>query len=243
MRWLLAAVLGSAVAALAYSRRTLTVDGAVAAASVGTVVFARGGLRGSAALLAFFVSSSALSRVGRARKQSAALAQAKGARRDAWQVLANGGFATASIALGQPKAFVGALAAAGADTWATELGMLAAGQPRLITSLQPVPTGTSGGVTLAGLTASVGGALTVGLAAGDPQTALVAGLAGSLLDSLLGATIQAAYVCRDCGATVEEPTHAACGSPARHTKGFSWASNDTINAAATLAGATIGALY
>src|SRR5215468_2289021 len=135
MPWLLAAVLGSSVAALAYSRRTLTLDGAIAAVGVGTVVCARGGLRGSAGLLAFFVSSSALSRVGRARKQSAALAQAKGSRRDAWQVLANGGFAAVSVALGRHTAFVGALAAAGADTWATELGMLAAGQPRLITTL------------------------------------------------------------------------------------------------------------
>ena len=172
---------------------------------------------------------------------SAELAQAKGAQRDAWQVLANGGVATASIALGRRGAFVGALAAAGADTWATELGMLASSQPRLITTLRTVPA-TSGGVTLAGLAASAGGALTVGLAAGDPRTALVAGVAGSILDSILGATIQAAYVCERCGAPTEEPRHAACDSPARRVKGVAWANNDAINAAATLAGASIGAV-
>ncbi len=242
MRWIIAALLGSLVAGLAYSRRTLTLGGAAAAAGVGTIVFARGGLRGSAALLAFFVSSSALSRVGRARKQGAQLAQVKGPQRDAWQVLANGGFATASIALGHRNAFVGALAAAGADTWATELGMLSSSPPRLITSFETVPAGTSGGVTLVGLSASAGGALAVGLAAGAPRTALVAGVAGSILDSILGATIQAAFVCEQCGAATEEPRHVACDAAARQVKGVAWVNNDTVNAAATLAGAAVGAL-
>ena len=49
---------------------------------------------------------------GASRKQRSPLAQAKGARRDAWQVLANGGFATLSIALGRSAA-----AAASSAPW------------------------------------------------------------------------------------------------------------------------------
>jgi uncharacterized protein (TIGR00297 family) len=240
-RWLLAVALGSAVAGFAYWRNALKLDGAVAATGIGAVVFARGGVRCAAALLAFFVSSSVLSRIGRSRKQGSELAQAKGARRDAWQVLANGGFATLSIAAGQRHAFVGALAAASADTWATELGLLARGQPRLITTLAPVPAGMSGGVTLEGLAASAAGALVVGLAAGRVRTALIAGVGGSLLDSVLGATAQAAYWCDACQQPSEAPVH-RCSARTRRVKGIEQVNNDVVNAAATFAGAVIGAL-
>src|SRR5947209_17406178 len=96
-RLLASAVLGGGVAAVAFWRRALTFDGAVAAAVVGSLVFFRGGLPAAASLLAFFGSSSALSRLGHSRKASGPLAQSKGARRDAWQVLANGGMATVCI--------------------------------------------------------------------------------------------------------------------------------------------------
>jgi uncharacterized protein (TIGR00297 family) len=229
----------------------LTVDGAVAAAIVGCIVFARGGLPAAGALLAFFGSSTALSRLGEAHKQSGPLAQAKGGRRDVWQVLANGGVAALSIGLGRRWAgggFVGALAAAAADTWATELGLLSKRQPRLITTLRPVAAGTSGGITPEGLAASVGGALLVGstwtILGGGRQgvpIALVAGLGGSLVDSLLGATLQALYRCPACRTLTEGPVHRPCGEPTQRVHGHAWVTNDTVNALATLAGATMAA--
>jgi uncharacterized protein (TIGR00297 family) len=248
--WLAAALAGGGVAGLAYWRRTLTFDGALAAGIVGSVIFGRGGLAAAGALLTFFGSSSVLSRVGASRKQASPLAQAKGARRDAWQVLANGGWATLSIALGRQNgggAFLGALSAAGADTWATELGLLARKPPRLITTWRTVAAGTSGGITPEGLAASVGGALSVGLAwtalgggwRGIP-TALVAGVLGALVDSWLGATLQALYRCPTCDTLTEEPIHRGCGQPAVLLSGQAWATNDTINALATLAGAIAG---
>jgi uncharacterized protein (TIGR00297 family) len=237
--WLLGAVLGSAVAALAYWRRSLTGNGALAAAGVGTIVFVRGGLPGAAALLAFFVSSSALSRGG---------AQAKGARRDAWQVLANGGAATLCLALGSRGGFVGSLAAAAADTWATEIGMRAPHAPRMITTGRVVEPGTSGGVTALGLLASAGGATVVGAAwAVTTQTpralrlALITGLCGSILDSLLGATVQALYRCPQCGALTESSAHQPCDERTQLVHGFEPVTNDTVNALATLAAAGLGA--
>ena len=248
-RLLAAAVLGGGVAAVAYWRRALTIDGAMAATVVGGLVFVRGGLSAAASLLAFFGSSSALSRLGQSRKAAGPLAQAKGARRDAWQVLANGGVATACIAIGKRAAFVGSLAAAGADTWATELGMLAGRQPRLITTLRPVAAGTSGGITPEGLAASLGGALVVGLAwwlaggrGAGVRVALVAGASGSLVDSVLGATLQALYRCQACGAATEEPRHTRCAQPAGLVRGHVWITNDTVNAVATLTGAAVASL-
>ena len=246
-RWLLAGSLGAAVAGAAYKARTLTLDGAVAAAMVGSIAFARGGLPAAAALLAFFGSSSWLSRVGRRRKESLELAQSKGARRDAWQVIANGGIATLAIALRQPGAFVGALAAAGADTWATELGLLARRPPRLITTLRMVPRGTSGGVTPEGLAASLGGGLVVGLSwtaftrhTWGPAVAVLAGTVAALVDSLLGATVQASYYCQRCRMPTEDRLHRPCGRRAQLSKGLPYVTNNTVNALATLIGAGVG---
>ena len=247
--WLAGAVLGVSVAGLAYWRRALTLDGALAAAVVGCVTFARGGWPVTSALLAFFGSSSLLSRLGEVRKQSLPLAQAKGARRDAWQVLANGGIATLCLGLGFRRGAVGALAAAGADTWATELGLLARSTPRLITSMRSVPPGTSGGTTLEGLAASLGGALLVGVSAGafgegqqSVRAAVMAGLGGSLMDSVLGATLQAEYVCARCQEPTEHAVHPRCGFPATLHRGHAWMTNDTVNGLASLTGAAIGSL-
>ena len=66
--WLAGAVLGVSVAGLAYWRRALTFDGALAAAVVGCVTFARGGWPVTSALLAFFGSSSLFSRLGEGRR-------------------------------------------------------------------------------------------------------------------------------------------------------------------------------
>ena len=248
-RGLLAGSLGATIAAAAYKARALTLDGAVAAALVGGIVFARGGLPAAGALLAFFGSSSWLSRVGRKRKELLDLAQAKGARRDAWQVLANGGIATLAIAFRQQGAFVGALAAAGADTWATELVLLAHRPPRLITTLRRVPRGTSGGVTPEGLAASLGGALVVGLTwalftrqPSGPVVATLAGTIAALVDSAIGATLQAGYYCQTCGTSTEDTLHRECGQHAQLRKGLPYVTNDTVNALATLTGAVIGVI-
>ena len=251
-RWLLAGLLGSIVAVLAYWRRALTRDGATAAAAVGAVVFARGGRPATATLLTFFVSSSWLSRWQQAAKRRrGVLVQAKGGQRDAWQVLANGGFASLWIAAGPRRggaAFLGALATAAADTWATELGLLAPGPPRLVTSLRPVAAGTSGGITPEGLLASVGGATSVGVAwalGGGRRrlawTAVASGVVGALIDSILGATIQGLYRCPRCGEMAESARHAGCDAAAELVHGWRWVTNDVVNGLATLAGSVVGA--
>ncbi len=240
--------LAGLLAVAAWRLRWLTAEGAVAATAVGGTVLGFAGWQAGAALAVFFVSGSALTRVGRHRKTQPE--HARGGR-DAGQVLGTGGVAAAAaLAWGLPflpdrihdllmPAMLGALATAAADTWATEVGMLSPGPPRLITTWAHVPAGTSGGVTLVGSLAGVAGAVlvaTVG-AGRDPHlftVAWIAGTVGMVADSLLGATVQAGFR-RPDGTTTESPEGAV------HVRGLRWMTNSTVNALATLAGALAAA--
>ncbi len=254
---LLGFVAACAVAAGGYRARALTGDGAVAAAVVGTAIFGFGGWRWAAVMVAFFVLSSALSRVGRRRKHATDELVEKGSRRDAVQVLANGGVA-GLIALGYGiradatllfPAFLGSMAAATADTWSTEIGALSRADPRSIVSGKLVPPGTSGGVTSAGFTGAIAGALVIGVAGGLWNhdvlklivTGLVAGFAGSVFDSLLGATIQQVNQCPTCRVSTERTIH-DCGSRTVNLRGIPGVTNDVVNGLTTLFGAVAGVL-
>ncbi|HXE57129.1 MAG TPA: DUF92 domain-containing protein, partial [Gemmatimonadales bacterium] len=154
MRLAGAALASLAAALLAWRAGTLTRGGAVAATLVGTAVLAGTGWPGAAALAAFFVSSNLVDRLVAIRHP--APGEAKGSRRDQWQVLANGGPAAVGGLLGVAEPGLGlwvvsaSLAAAGADTWATALGATSPHPPRHVLTRTPVPPGTSGGVTLRG---------------------------------------------------------------------------------------------
>jgi uncharacterized protein (TIGR00297 family) len=254
-RVLVGFLVSSAIAALAFRRGALSSSGALAAAVVGAVIFIGGGGWWFGALGVFFVTSTLLGRVGAAYKARTKREFSKGDTRDAWQVLANGGVAAvaALLMLVAPDArwlyaFVGALATANGETWATELGILSPGEPRSIVTLRRVPRGTSGAVSALGLAATVAGAFVVGLVAasagGRPLRvlwiAVVAGTVGALVDSLAGATVQETFYCRGCARECESARH-HCGAAAERRRGVIGFGNDLVNFTATLAGAVVGA--
>ncbi len=245
--------LALAVALAAYKARALNASGAWAAWLVGGLTFGLGGLWAALCLMVFFVSASLWSRYGRARKRRLASVAAKGGRRDAAQVLANGGAAALLAAafglrgdLGFFLGAAGALAAANADTWSTELGVLARAWPRLITSGQRVEPGTSGGVTWQGWLAALGGSAAIALAAlpqlrsaGAALAVLAGGVGGALVDSLLGATLQASYWCPACAKATEHHPRHRCGAATQYQRGWRWMNNDAVNLLATLSGALL----
>jgi uncharacterized protein (TIGR00297 family) len=260
---LLVGIAASAVVAgLALLRGALSLSGALAALLVGSAIWAGGGGVWFAALMAFFVTSTLLGRVGRARKEATKREFSKGDRRDAWQVLANGGVAAAA-ALGaalHPWAghdhlwsalFVGALATANGDTWATELGVLSRAEPISLVRFRRVPRGTSGAVSPLGLAATlagaalIGGVCAVGVGSGGGAwqivVATIAGTAGSLGDSLLGATVQSRFHCPRCDKETEGSRH-HCGALTTPSGGVGWFGNDAVNLAATLVGALVALL-
>jgi len=256
-------VLAAIIASAAYIAKTLSRSGAFAAFILGTVIFGIGGVSWSILLLVFFLSSSVLSRLFKKQKLAIQEKFSKGARRDAGQVAANGAVA-GILTLLFPlfggtawiwAAFAGALAAVNADTWATELGVLNKAFPRLITTGKLVEPGTSGGISLAGTLAALSGTIIIAVPAVlfKPPTlpfsmendlplfliVTVSGMAGSLVDSLLGATLQAIYFCPTCQKQTEKyPVH-SCGSSTRLIRGKSWLNNDWVNAFCGFSGAVL----
>jgi uncharacterized protein (TIGR00297 family) len=235
------------VALLGYGLGWLTRGAAAAATLVGTCALAGAGLPGMGLLGMFFVSGSMLAAWHRSTGGTVAT------RRTARQVWANGwpaalGGLLAPVAPGVGWAVLtGGLAAAQADTWATEIGGRARRQPVLITTGRSVPAGTSGGVTALGTLAGLAGAVLLaalgwGLGIPGPTAAAAAGAGtvGMLADSLLGATLQGAYRCPRCDAETETPEH-RCGASATLVRGHRWMTNDVVNLAATAIGAALAA--
>ncbi|XP_073837544.1 transmembrane protein 19 isoform X2 [Musca autumnalis] len=142
-------------------------------------------------------------------------------------------------------AVMAVFASCNGDTWASELGsVLSKGDPYLITSFKKVPRGTNGGVSFIGLIVSFLAGVVVGLAyfitihftapahmylVAPPQWPLIlwgglAGLFGSLVDSLLGATLQYSGIDED-GKIVESPDE----GNVRYISGLRIIDNHSVN--------------
>ncbi|KAA0221235.1 DUF92 domain-containing protein [candidate division KSB1 bacterium] len=249
-------LLALAVTAISYRVKFLELSGALATFVLGSFVFGLGGWKFSLPLLAFFVLSSMLSRLGAARKRAANKNFQKGHRRDLGQVLANGGIPGLLVVLWylapQPVwyfLFLGAVAAVTADTWATEIGLLSRRPPRLITSLKIVASGTSGAISTLGLFGAALGAGTIALLGWALQSVspahrfgligvvliTAAGVLAHLFDSLLGATIQTQRVCLTCR-KVSEKKGECCGAERQPHSGWRWVDNDMVNGICALSG-------
>jgi uncharacterized protein (TIGR00297 family) len=236
------------VAWAATARTWLRVDGAMALAIVGWIVFSGQAYALVAILLLFFVSSSLLTRIGRDKLVQRDALSGRGAA----QVVALGSvpaFAVVVHALEGSMIWLGAataaVAAACADTWATEIGRHSQQRTFLITTLRPCERGTSGGVSALGLLGAFAGAACIGASgwvlglvtiAGATMVA-VAGFGASLIDSVLGATVQHRYYCARCGESSEEP--AECHGRQKGRRSWSALSNEGVNLSMAFAAAAL----
>ncbi|MFM7709291.1 MAG: DUF92 domain-containing protein [Ferruginibacter sp.] len=150
-------------------------------------------------------------------------------------LLALGAFFSGEIAF--VHAAFASIAAATADTFASEIGVLSKKQPCFILSRKKVPPGISGGVTLLGMSASAGGASLIALTHvcffKDPLVATMIvglGILGSIIDSVIGELYQVLYVNRT-GDWVET------SGGAEELKGVRWMTNNVVNMITTV---TIG---
>ena len=196
-----------------------------------------------------------------------------GGQRDWIQVVCNGGVATVAASLyirdtgfGEqaldlfykhceppaPMLFaiacLSSLACCCGDTWASEVGSVIGGTPRLITTWRCVPKGTNGGITLIGTLCSIAGGLIVGISYWITEAIFIslsntnayhlspwsqypyaiigasAGLFGSVVDSLLGGTIQFTGYSKKLDKIVGTP-----GEGVKHISGFNVVNNHSVN--------------
>jgi uncharacterized protein (TIGR00297 family) len=237
----------------AFRLGALSSSGAAAAIVAGGLVLSAG-LSWGVLLLAFFASSSLLSVITPAAVDTIS---ARGNARDAAQVLANGGVPALCALLSLlhasslwEVAFAAALAAATADTWATEIGRMSANPPRDILTHEPVPAGTSGGVTTLGVIASLVGAALIEftsvllrlLTVSTGITVLAAGFLGAVADSVLGATVQEVRRCPGCGLETEQLIHRHCDCRTQRVRGIAHLNNDIVNALSTAIAAGLAIL-
>ncbi|GAB2210504.1 hypothetical protein Droror1_Dr00015771 [Drosera rotundifolia] len=232
-----AVIFSGFIAIRAYRKKSLNLSGAVAGFVV-MVIHLAANVRYGAMLVAFFLTSSALTKRGAERKRELDAGYKEGGQRNWIQVLSNSVIATILVATiwslrgwvdscldsNESKlitalvgGIIGHYCCCSGDTWSSELGVLSDEQPRMITTFKVVRKGTNGAVTKTGLIAAAKAGAVIGLTYylsgllvgvkclfGEaalkqlliiPLSSLM-GLCGSLIDSLLGATVQYSGYCQ-----------------------------------------------
>ncbi|KAI9176138.1 hypothetical protein H9P43_006503 [Blastocladiella emersonii ATCC 22665] len=274
--------LSLALGAHGLRKRSLAPSGAAAGVAVGLATFSRADPVFGAVLLAFYLSGSRVTKIGKAHKAKIEEGYHSEGNRDVWQVLCTAATGTAiTVAHSYLAAAAGdacaawdrALAAAylahyaccAGDTFASEIGTAfpSTKLPVLITTGQRVPHGTNGGLTPIGTLASVAGGALMGLTAAGvawmwpaeacagsaawftatPAWQLVAlggvfGFAGSMLDSLLGAMVQATYYDEERKCIAKRP-----GPKTKLVSGHALLNNEAVNFASSLLTAVAAGAY
>ncbi|WP_332632106.1 DUF92 domain-containing protein [Halalkalibacter flavus] len=247
----------SLIAFFAYQKNKLTFGGAIAAVIVGGSISLGLGMYGLLLLGVFFCSSILIGSFHPNEKELDIVQ--KGQRRDAIQVLANGGVSAilALIYFVYPSqififGFVASLAAATSDTWASELGSHSKKKPFHLFKRKRVSHGTSGAITLLGSAAAFSGSFLIVIFSiifwwGPSYDSLIllfvltlAGFLGNLLDTVLGGVWQVVYRCSVCSIETERENH--CNMKTVRIKGKKWMNNDFVNLGCTGFGAAIGLL-
>ncbi|KNZ43148.1 DUF92 domain-containing protein [Acetobacterium bakii] len=241
-------------AGVAFKRRSLTPAASVGAFFLAVALYYTGGPLFLLLLMVFFVSATLLSHFKASIKDPIeAELHAKAGPRDLFQVAANGGAALIMgilFVISQNEVYVMAVAiafaACNADTWASEIGILSKRAPVSLLTFRPVKRGISGGVSPLGLVASCGGAALIALTFGFYELVTgnagefllfqmglitLGGFMGSILDSLMGGTIQAKYISLKTGELTEKPTYE--NKPNALHKGWRFVNNDFVNFASS----------
>ena len=205
-RIVLAAAVNLVLAVLALRLKMVNRSGAVCGFLLGVAVYLGYGYKSFLMMLAFFAIGSVATRLGYARKAARGVAERRGGARSWREALANSlagaFFSLLVITTLHEHAFLIALIAAFAeatgDTVSSEIGQWISDRAYLITTFKPVPAGEDGGISVGGsLAGGLASALVVALAfgmglcgKGGATIAFAAAVAGNLLDSVLGATLE-----------------------------------------------------
>ncbi len=237
---------------LSLSKRAVDFAGLVAGIVVGSTYVFVGGLMAFIPLLTFFLLASIFTKYKYSIKMKKGAAEKRQGARSWNNVVSNGLppfiflvlwkiFSSQAFLL----AFLSAIAADLSDTLSNEIGTLSHTDPILLFSWKRVPAGTSGAVSVKGTLAGLIAPIIISIEAipflGLNWYLLIpifAGFMGNLMDSVLGATLEAKYRCPICDKMIEEKYH--CGVPAELVKGVSFVNNDVVNASISVFAGILG---
>ncbi|HPO55372.1 MAG TPA: DUF92 domain-containing protein [Ignavibacteriaceae bacterium] len=232
--------LGAIAGVLSYRLKFLTRDGAMAAFLLASFVYGYGGWKWTVPILTFFILSSLISKIRKMENADVDDYFEKTGTRDYLQVIANGGLAGSLVLLDYVfrsemfyLVYIVFIAAACADTWSTEIGNIFRGKTFSIVSFRQVHPGVSGGVSWQGSLGGLAGSTAVIFSAlswidiGGVITLILFGFAGTVIDSIFGATLQRHFVCQSCGIITEKSVH--CSKPALSHSGMKYIDNDAVN--------------
>jgi len=200
-------ILGSI--ALLLPRKVLTTTGIIHAWGLGILIWGCLGWQGYVVILTYLVVGSLVTRVGKAIKEAKGIAEKRdGARgpENLWGSALTGAICAVGYSI-EPHPFwllgyVASLSTKLSDTTASEIGKAYGKSTFLITTLQPVPAGTEGAVSLEGTGAGIVGSLAIALLAFavnlitspiDILWCSIAAFVATNIESLIGATLQSRY--------------------------------------------------
>nr|WP_286672851.1 DUF92 domain-containing protein [Anaeromonas gelatinilytica] len=246
-RLIIGLIFSGFISILAYKKKSLTKSGMIGAIILGTIIYITTGLYGASTMILFFISSSLLSHYKKRYKENVAKQFDKTGNRDLIQVFANGGvgllYGILYMVYDSPIHLVllaASFAAANADTWSTEIGVLNNKPPLSLRSFRRVPKGTSGAVSPLGTLVGFLGSLLIGVYSilymkvvlnfDISLTYIIiiafAGLLGSLIDSVFGAFFQGIYIDEKNNETEKKFIN---GKKRKLKRGISFFNNDIVN--------------
>lgn len=249
---LLATIFSGTVGFWAYQRKSIATSGLIALVLICTLFISLQAYVYLGVLFSMFASSSLLTKYKKAQKNDMEAVVLKNGPRDAFQAIANLGAAIISYILFSLSkdiawvyAFLGSVAASNADSWASEIGGLSHSAPRMITTFKVARRGISGAITVLGTVGGIIGAVFISAWAWllpkhneTPSWSLFAiatfsGVFGFILDSFLGALLQAKY--KDQNGALTEQVQ---GNTLTH--GLPWINNDMVNLLSSIMAAVLG---
>lgn len=254
MNLIIGIVISSCIAFIAYKKRSLSLSGVIAAIIVGTIIYYLGGVLSFTLMMGFFISSSILSKLLKERKKALDKIHEKGDRRDWVQVVANGGVAIVYLILyryynNETFLVISSIsfAVSNSDTWASEVGVLSKGKTVSIITFKKIEKGISGGISLLGTLSALAGATFISIVFSILYIVLngfkieiyywsilivLLGFLGSIIDSILGATIQGHYYDEENNCVTEK-------KKGKLIKGIKIVNNDIVNILSNLLATTM----